>query len=191
VSSSESVQPGAEPPVSLSLLARAKRVRLVVFDVDGVLTDGRLFLGDQGNESVCFDIKDGLGLVMLRDSGLELAVISGRKSAVVASRMAELGVKHVYLGCIDKLQVFVSLLDRLGLASAEAAYVGDDVPDLPVMERAGLAIAVGDAAERVTQVAHWQTTALGGRGAVREVCELILGAQGRLESQVARFLFPR
>ena len=175
---------------SPSLIARAKRVRLVVFDVDGVLTDGRLFLSDQGNESVCFDVKDGLGLVMLRDSGLELAVVSGRKSSVVADRMEELGVKHVYLGCIDKLPVFLSLLERLGLSSAQAAYVGDDLPDLPVMGRVGLAVAVADAVERVTAAAHWQTTALGGRGAVREVCELILSAQGRLETQIARFLLP-
>lgn len=185
------MQPGTGTRVSPSLIARAKRVRLVVFDVDGVLTDGRLFLSDQGKESICFDVKDGLGLVMLRDSGLELAVISGRKSTIVADRMEELGVKHVYLGCVDKLPVFLSLLERLGVSSAQAAYVGDDLPDLPVMRRVGLAVAVADAVERVTAVAHWQTTSLGGRGAVREVCELILSAQGRLETQLARFLLPR
>ncbi|MGH8657849.1 MAG: KdsC family phosphatase [Gammaproteobacteria bacterium] len=177
--------------VPSSVIARAKRVRLIVFDVDGVLTDGRLFLSDQGKESVCFDVKDGLGLVMLRDSGLELAVISGRKSTIVADRMEELGVKHVYLGCVDKLPVFLSLLERLGVSSAQVAYVGDDLPDLPIMRRVGLAVAVADAVERVTAVAHWQTTTQGGRGAVREVCEFILSAQGRLETQLARFLLPR
>ncbi|MGH8645017.1 MAG: KdsC family phosphatase [Gammaproteobacteria bacterium] len=184
------MQPRTDTGVSPSLIAKAKRVRLVVFDVDGVLTDGRLFLSDQGKESVCFDIKDGLGLVMLRDSGLELAVISGRKSPIVADRMEELGVKHVYLGCVDKLAVFLSLLEHLGLSSTRAAYVGDDLPDLPVMRRVGLAVAVADAVERVAAVAHWQTTSRGGRGAVREVCELILSAQGRLETQLARFSVP-
>lgn len=162
----------------------------MVFDVDGVLTDGRLFLNDQGNESVCFDVKDGLGLVMLRDGGLELAVISGRNSSIVAARMGELGIKHVYLGCLDKLSVFLSLVEQLGLTGAQAAYVGDDLPDLPVMRCAGLAVAVADAVERVREVAHWQTKSPGGRGAVREVCELILSAQGRFEAQLARFSLP-
>ena len=163
-------------------------MRLVVFDVDGVLTDGRVVLGADGTEYKMFHARDGQGLVMLRDSGIQVAVISGRSSPVVAERMAALGIEHVYQDQSEKLPVFESLLNELGLSADETAYVGDDLPDLPVMLKVGLVIAVADGAEQVLKHAHWQTRNSGGRGAVREVCELIMHAKGTLERQYARYI---
>ncbi len=170
--------------------ARAAKIRLVGFDVDGVLTDGSLYLGDSGEEYRVFHTRDGQGLVMLRDSGIRIAIISGRSSRAVEGRMAELGILHVYQGQENKLAVFETLLSRLDLEPSEAAYVGDDLPDLPVMRRVGLSIAVADALPLVQQHAHWQTRLPGGRGAVREVCELLLEAQGKLAGCYARYLEP-
>jgi len=170
------------------ILERAARIRLVVFDVDGVLTDGSLFLGDGGEEYKAFHSRDGHGMKMLQEAGVELAVITGRTSRVVEHRMASLGIEHVFQGQRDKLPAFETLLARLGLQAAECAYVGDDVVDLPVMRRVGLAIAVQDAHPLVVRHAHWQTPSPGGRGAARDVCELILEARGDLERMLARYL---
>ncbi len=170
------------------ILERAARIRLVVFDVDGVLTDGSLFLGDGGEEYKAFHSRDGHGMKMLQEAGVELAVITGRTSRVVEHRMASLGIEHVFQGQRDKLPAFEALLARLGLEAAECAYVGDDVVDLPVMRRVGLAIAVQDAHPLVVRHAHWQTPSPGGRGAARDVCELILEARGDLERMLARYL---
>ncbi len=170
------------------ILQRAARIRLVVFDVDGVLTDGSLFLGDGGEEYKAFHSRDGHGMKMLQEAGVELAVITGRTSRVVEHRMASLGIEHVFQGQQDKLPAFEALVARLGLAPAECAYVGDDVVDLPVMRRVGLAIAVQDAHPLVVRHAHWQTPSPGGRGAARDVCELILEARGELERMLARYL---
>lgn len=169
---------------------RAAKVRLVGFDVDGVLTDGSLYLGDSGEEYKVFHTRDGQGLVMLRECGMKVAIISGRSSRAVEERMAELGIIHVYQGQADKLAVFQTLLATLALEPSETAYVGDDLPDLPVMRRVGLSIAVADAHPLVQQHAHWQTRLPGGRGAVREVCELLLEAQGVLGTCYARYLDP-
>jgi 3-deoxy-D-manno-octulosonate 8-phosphate phosphatase (KDO 8-P phosphatase) len=166
--------------------ARAVKIRLVVFDVDGVLTDGRLYLGESGEEYRAFHVRDGQGLVMLRDSGVRIAVISGRSSRAVAERMVELGIGYVFQGQADKLGVFEALLNDVGLGPTEVAYVGDDLPDLPVMRQVGLAITVADAHPRVKQCAHWQTRLPGGQGAVREVCELLMEAQGMLARHDAR-----
>lgn len=159
---------------------RAAAIRLVIFDVDGVLTDGTLFLGDDGQEYKAFHSRDGHGMVMLRQSGIALAVITGRTSRVVSLRMEGLGVQHIYQGQREKLPAYEELKGRLALDDSQIAYVGDDVVDLPVMRRVGLAVAVADAHPQVLAEAHWRTSLPGGRGAARELCELILDAQGRL-----------
>ncbi|HKK13936.1 MAG TPA: 3-deoxy-manno-octulosonate-8-phosphatase KdsC [Gammaproteobacteria bacterium] len=170
------------------ILARASRIRLLIFDVDGVLTDGSLFLGDDGQEYKAFHSRDGHGIKMLRAGGVEIAVITGRTSDVVRHRMDNLGVRHVYQGQEDKLGALNDLLDRLQVEAEDAAYVGDDVVDLPVMRRVGLAIAVQDAHPLVKRHAHWQTPHDGGRGAARDVCELILEAQGKLDTELGKYL---
>ena len=170
------------------VLSKAAQIQLVIFDVDGVLTDGRLYLGNDGNEYKAFHIRDGHGIRMLLDAGVEVAIISGRHAASVERRMTDLGILHAYLGVQDKLAAFNSLLVRLGLTAGQVAYVGDDLIDLPVMGRVGLAIAVRDADPFVQQHAHWQTPSRGGRGAAREVCELLLEARDQLAAARARYL---
>lgn len=174
--------------MSAELRARAGRVRLVIFDVDGVLTDGSLYLGDEGKEYKAFHSRDGHGMKMLMDTGVEIAVITGRESDVVRHRMVDLGIRHVYQGRTDKAAAYAQLLAELRLDPAETAFVGDDVVDIPVLRRAGLAIAVRDAHPRTIHHSHWVTVGNGGRGAAREVCELIMEAQGTLEAQMERFL---
>lgn len=170
------------------ILSKATQIELVILDVDGVLTDGRLYLGNDGNEYKAFHIRDGHGIKMLLAAGVEIAIISGRHAASVERRMADLGIRYAYLGVEDKLSAFNSLLVRLGLLAEQVAYVGDDLIDLPVMTRVGLAIAVRDADPFVKQHAHWQTPSPGGCGAVREVCELLLEARGQLAVLRDRYL---
>lgn len=158
----------------------AQAIALLILDVDGVLTDGSLFLMEDGREYKIFNARDGHGMVMLMQTGLDIGIISGRRSEAVRIRMEALGIRHLFQGCHDKLPVYQALRDQLGLADQRIAYVGDDLMDLPVMRRVGLAIAVQDAHPLVRQQAHWQTPSPGGRGAVREVCELIMEAQGTL-----------
>ncbi len=167
---------------------RAANIKLAVFDVDGVLTDGTLFIGDDGQEYKAFSVKDGHGLRMLQHYGVVIAIITGRGSKVVARRMAELGIEHVLQGHREKLPAFEQLLARLDITVSETAYVGDDVVDIPVLRRAGLAIAVQDAHPLVKRYAHWTTASPGGRGAVREVCELILQAHGSLDEAMRHYL---
>lgn len=170
------------------IIEKARRIKLVVFDVDGVLTDGGLFIDNEGREHKVFNSRDGHGMKMLRQSGVELAVITGRRSDSVAYRMAGLGIEHVFQGEQDKLPAYEALLDRLGLSAEQTAYVGDDVMDLPVMLKAGLAVAVCDAHDLVKKHAHWQTPSAGGRGAARDICELIMEAQGSLAAQLQKYL---
>lgn len=170
-----------------ALTALAARVRLVVFDVDGVMTNGQLILGPAGEELKVFHVRDGHGLVMLRESGLAVAVITGRQSAVVAARMAELGIEFVYQGQRDKLVALADLCGRLAIAEDEICYVGDDLPDLPVLRKVGLPVTVADGHPQCVAAARWRTAAPGGAGAVREICEFILAAQGRLAAQYARY----
>lgn len=167
---------------------RAARIKLAVFDVDGVLTDGTLFFGDDGQEYKGFNVRDGHGLRMLQHYGVQIAIITGRESNVVARRMAELGIEHVLQGHREKLPAFERLRNRLEMAAENTAYVGDDVVDIPVLRRVGLAIAVQDADPRVKRYAHWTTSSPGGRGAAREVCELILQSQGRLDEAMRHYL---
>lgn len=170
------------------ILERASRIKLAIFDVDGVLTDGSLFIGDDGQEYKAFNSRDGHGMVMLRQTGVTLAIITGRSSEVVRIRMASLGINHLYQGILDKLAAYEELKNSLGLADEAIAYVGDDVVDLPVLRRAGLAVAVADAHPLVQRHVHWQTRSPGGRGAARDLCELIMEAQGTLEAMMARSL---
>ncbi len=167
---------------------KAAQVKLVIFDVDGVLTDGSLYLGDDGQEYKAFHSKDGHGMVMLQQTGILIGIITGRTSEVVKKRMQSLGVKHVFQGQKDKLPAYEQLKQQLGLSDEQIAYVGDDVVDLPVMTRTGLSIAVQDAHEMAKQHAHWITPANGGRGAAREVCELLMKAQGNLDDALNHYL---
>ncbi|MFP3873008.1 MAG: 3-deoxy-manno-octulosonate-8-phosphatase KdsC [Thiohalophilus sp.] len=171
------------------ILARAAQIELVVFDVDGVLTDGSLFVGDDGQEYKAFHSRDGFGIKLLKESGVEIGVITARSSNVVQHRMDNLGIEHVYQGRLEKLPAFEELVARLGLTMEQAAYVGDDVVDLPVMRRAGLAIAVQDAHPLAKQHAHWQTPHGGGHGAARDVCELIMEAHNTLDARLNKFLY--
>jgi 3-deoxy-D-manno-octulosonate 8-phosphate phosphatase (KDO 8-P phosphatase) len=170
------------------ILEKAAKIKLLVFDVDGVLTDGSLIVDDDGKEYKAFYSKDGLGIKMLQQTGVKIAVITARTSNVVIHRMQNLGVKHIYQGQLDKLPAFKKILKELELSAEQAAFVGDDVIDLPVMLHAGLAITVADAHPLVKQYAHWQTPQRGGRGAARDVCELIMQAQGTLETQFQKYL---
>jgi 3-deoxy-D-manno-octulosonate 8-phosphate phosphatase (KDO 8-P phosphatase) len=161
----------------MNISERAARVRLVVFDVDGVFTDGCLYYGAGGEELKVFHVHDGQGVKRLLKSGVAVAVISGRESAAVARRMQDLGIAHVFQGDEDKLPIFERLLKKLSLGADEVACVGDDLPDLPLLARAGLAIAVCNALPEVRTRAQHVTQAGGGLGAVREVCDLIMAAR--------------
>jgi 3-deoxy-D-manno-octulosonate 8-phosphate phosphatase (KDO 8-P phosphatase) len=170
------------------IATKAQAIKLVIFDVDGVLTDGNLFLGDDGQEYKAFNSRDGHGMKMLQATGVVIGIITGRTSEVVRIRMHSLGVKHVYQGKHEKLPAFLELRDKLGLTDDQVAYVGDDVVDLPIMRRVGLAIAVNDAHPLVKQHAHWLTPHAGGRGAGRDVCEMIMEAQGSLKQMLDVYL---
>ncbi len=163
--------------LTADVLERARRVRLLVLDVDGVLTDGRLHITADGEETKVFHVRDGSGIVAVQRAGIQVAIISGRASAAVTRRAAELGIQHVRQGIGDKGAALEQLLHELQLAPELLACVGDDTPDLPMLERASLAIVVADAHASVRPAAHWITTAAGGHGAVREVCDLLLHAQ--------------
>ncbi len=160
-----------------ALRERASKVCMLILDVDGVLTDGKLYFDHSGNEMKAFNTRDGLGMKALQKVGIEVAVITGRKSEAVTHRMAQLGIKHIYQGREDKLDAFLDLLEITGLDAQQTCFAGDDWIDLPVLLRAGLAVSVADAEDRVKQQAHWITRRNGGDGAVREICNLILAAQ--------------
>ena len=166
---------------------RAGRVRLLLLDCDGVLTDGRITPVEGGEELKSFHTHDGHGLVMLHRAGLRSGIISGRTSRLVELRAADLGVSFVRQGALDKIAVFGSLLAEAGVAPEHVAYVGDDVVDIPLMRRSGLAVAVADATPDTRDAAHYVTRLPGGRGAVREICELILKAQGRWDELMKRY----
>jgi 3-deoxy-D-manno-octulosonate 8-phosphate phosphatase (KDO 8-P phosphatase) len=168
------------------ILEKASKIKLVVFDVDGVLTDGRIIIGDDGQEYKAFHSRDGHGMKLLQFTGVEIAVITGRTSKTVEHRMNGLGIKYVYQGKRVKLPVFEQLIDELGLSPEQCAFVGDDWVDLAIMSRVGLAIAVQDADQLVKKHAHWVTPSNGGHGAAREVCELIMEGQGNLQDQIER-----
>ena len=167
---------------------RAAEVKLLLLDCDGVLTDGRITPVLGGDELKSFHTQDGHGLVMLHRAGLRSGIISGRTSRLVEARAADLGITYVRQGALDKLSIFDALLVEADVAPAEIAYVGDDVVDIPLMRRSGLAVAVADATADTREAAHYVTRFAGGFGAVREVCELILKAQGRWDELMKRYL---
>jgi len=170
------------------VLIRAKNIKLVIFDVDGVLTDGSLFYGDDGQEYKAFNSRDGHGMKMLQQSGVQIGIITGRTSDVVLHRMKNLNVQHIYQGRLEKLPAFEELIGKLGLQPEQVAYVGDDVVDLPIMIRAGLAITVPGAHDLAKQHAHWITSKAAGAGAGRDVCEMIMKAQGTYDVAMAKYL---
>lgn len=171
-----------------ALRERAARIRMLVLDVDGVLTDGKLYFDHAGNESKAFNARDGLGIKALQRCGIEVAVITGRKCKAVTHRMTQLGIKHVYQGSLNKLDAFLDLLELTGLDAEQVCFAGDDWIDLPVLSRAGLAVAVADAEERVKQQVHWITNRKGGDAAVREICNLLLTAQEKEQTILDEFL---
>ena len=180
-------QPAGAPP-SDSVLARAARVRLLILDVDGVLTTGYLDYDDAGEATKSFYVQDGLGLQLLRQQGIVLAIISGRDSAVTAARARDLKIHHVLQGAQDKGAALAQLLDTVGISAAECAYIGDDVIDLPILRAVGFAVSVPNGHVLARTAAHWVTAQGGGAGAVRELSELILYAQDKLLAAYAPYL---
>ena len=170
------------------ILQKAAKIKLVIFDIDGVLTTGALYIGDDGQEYKAFNSKDGHGLRMLQDGGVDVAILTGRTSNVVSHRARDLGITRIYQGKRQKLPAYEELVAETGLSHEEIAYVGDDVVDLPVMTRVGLAICVQDGHPFVKKHAHWITDHNGGCGAGRDVCELILEAQGKLENMLEAYI---
>ena len=180
-------EPGQKGPVktpsvlkrlNAKVRARVEQVKFLILDVDGVMTDGRLFYHDDGTESKTFDVRDGHGIKMLKHAGIETAIISGRTCPSVDKRAADLGISDVIQGVRDKMPVLEKILSERRLKPEEIAFVGDDLVDLSVMNRVGFAVAVADASEYLFDTAHYVTLAPGGRGAVREVAEIILGVKG-------------
>ena len=170
------------------IFERAKQIKLLILDCDGVLTDGRILITAEGDEMKAFDVRDGHGIVMLHRAGLRTAIISGRQSAVVQRRAKELGIAHVHEMAWVKIEPYQKILAEEGLDDTQVCYVGDDVVDIPLLRRAGLAIAVADAVAEVKGYSHYVTKASGGRGAVREVIELLLKAQGKWDDLMLRYI---
>lgn len=170
---------------------RAARIKLMAFDIDGVMTDGGLTYTDDGRELKTFNVMDGLGLKFMQRAGIELAIVTGRTSGVVAARAADLGIDHVYQGVADKRAAVADLMGRLDLHWSEVAFMGDDLIDLPAMTRVGFAVAPANAHPLVKEHAHAVTDASGGKGAVREAVEFVLAAQGKLEAVFSVYLDPQ
>jgi 3-deoxy-D-manno-octulosonate 8-phosphate phosphatase (KDO 8-P phosphatase) len=173
--------------VTDEIIARAKKIKVVIFDVDGVMTDGGLMIGDDGQEYKTFHSHDGLGMKMLKKSGVVMAIITGRTSQVVTIRAETTGIKHYYQGVEDKLIAFNDLIKKLDVKPEETLFMGDDIVDIPPMSRCGLAITVPAASEVVKERAHYVTTKQGGKGAVREVCEIIMRAQDTYDAITAQY----
>jgi 3-deoxy-D-manno-octulosonate 8-phosphate phosphatase (KDO 8-P phosphatase) len=170
------------------MIEKIRQVRLLILDVDGILTTGALYYGTNGFAMRGFHIHDGMGIKLLQKAGIEVAIISSKKSDAVELRLKELGIKHAYLGYEDKLPAYEDLKQKLHLTDIECAYMGDDLPDLPVLRRAGFAITVPNASEIIQQHVDYVTRKKPGKGAVREVCEFILETQGKLQSVLQSYL---
>lgn len=175
----------------LELSQKTRRIRLAAFDVDGVLTDGRLYYSETGDAMKAFDVRDGMGMKLLQDAGIELAIITSRRAPSVLLRAKDLGIRHVQQGVADKRSGFDALLAELAIAPEEAAFMGDDLVDLPVFRHCGFAVTVADAPALLKRHADWVTRAKGGRGAVREFCEMLLHSRGELAAQTRRYATPR
>lgn len=170
------------------MIPQARQIRVAIFDVDGVLSDGGLHYAEAGDAMKTFDVRDGMGMKLLQDSGVELAIITSRRAGSVRERAADLGIRHVQQGVANKYSAFETLLADLGLPAEQSAFLGDDLVDLPVLKRCGFAVTVAGAPAVLKRHADYVTHASGGRGAAREFCELILHNQGTLTAQTARFL---
>ncbi len=170
---------------------RARRLKLMAFDVDGVLSEGSLFYTDEGVEMKAFNSLDGLGMKMLQRAGITVAIITGRKATCVEHRMKNLGIDILYQGVADKVEALNDLLAKQGVSADEAGYMGDDIVDLRIMDACGFSAAPADCHELVKSYARMMSTKIGGRGAVREVCEFILDAQGKLDEALAPYLPAR
>lgn len=173
---------------NLTVEERAKKIKVLVFDIDGVMTSGALGLGDDGQEYKFFHSQDGLGLKMIRKTGLIIGIVTGRTSQLVVKRAENIGAKHVYQGSEDKLASFQALIKAANVSAEECVFMGDDVIDIPPMRRCGLAVSVPHGMPLVKEYAHYVTTREAGFGAVREVCELIMKAQGTFDDQMAHYL---
>lgn len=170
-----------------ALLERAGKIKLLISDVDGVLTDGHIYMAGTGEAFKAFNILDGFGIKAVQEAGIQVAVITGRESAIVQKRMAELGVRYVFQGQSDKLSAFNTLRTQLRLADEQIAHIGDDLPDLALLRRVGLGVAVANAYPTLKQHAHYVTRHAGGQGAVREVCDLLLSGHGVLDKLLERY----
>ncbi|WP_312111313.1 3-deoxy-manno-octulosonate-8-phosphatase KdsC [Pantoea septica] len=168
-------------PVSAEVMARAGQIRLLICDVDGVMSDGVIYMGNNGEELKAFNVRDGYGIRCLLTSDIEVAIITGRNARLMEDRCKTLGIRHLYQGQSDKLLAYRELLDKLSLSDEQVAYIGDDLIDWPVMARVGLSVAVADAHPVLLPRAHYVTRIAGGRGAVRELSDLILMAQNKFE----------
>lgn len=164
-----------------TLLEKAKRVKCLICDVDGVLTDGRLYIDNHGNELKAFHVQDGMGLKLLMSVGIEVAVITTAQNEVIEHRMQQLGIRHYFKGQVEKQTAYQQLKTMLSLNDEAFAYIGDDLPDLPIIQTVGFGVAVSNAVFQIKEFALWQTKQAGGFGAVREVCDYILKAQNKLE----------
>lgn len=174
--------------VSAAVIEKARAAKLVVFDVDGVLTDGSVTYGPGGEESKTFNVRDGQGIKSLQECGIDIAVISARNSPALSARAGELGIRRIEAGVTDKLAAFTSLVQSCGVAREQCCYVGDDLVDIPVMLSCMLGIAVADAHHTVRHVAHWVTPSPGGRGAARDVSDVILYAQKKFDDIMDRYM---
>ena len=163
------------------------RIKLLLLDVDGVMTDGRIIYLNDGGEAKAFDVKDGHGLKLIQRAGIKVGIITGRQSDIVARRAAELGIELVYQGAKDKMQPFMEILEKLGLKASEVAYLGDDLVDLPVMRLVGFSATVADASDDIKSYVDLVTSRPGGRGAVREVCDLLLKQSSLWTSVTSRY----
>jgi len=168
--------------------ARAKQIKIVIFDVDGIMTDGSLYFCEDGSEIKTFNILDGQGIKLLQKAGIKTGIITGRQSNMVKKRASDLGIDHLYQGREDKIVVLDQLLKDIDLSYDNVAYMGDDLPDLPIIRRVGLGITVANGHPTVTEYAFWQTTKAGGKGAVREFCDKLLSARGELDELLQPYL---
>lgn len=171
-----------------SLINKAQKIKCLICDLDGVLTDCRVFIDNSGNEYKGFNIQDGFGIKLLQESGIEVAIITGSKQGLINQRTNQLDIKHLYTGARNKQNAFNNLKEALNLTNEEFAYIGDDLPDISIMKQVGFSVATANAVKMVKKIADWQTELNGGHGAVREVCDFILEAQGSLNISLDKYL---
>ena len=174
--------------ISSEVVEKAKRVKMLIVDIDGVMTDGRIVYSIYGDELKFFDVTDGFGMSLLNRAGIKTAIITAKKSRIVKLRARDLKVAKAYQGFLDKLIPFEKLLKEFKLVAEDICFMGDDIPDIPVLKKAGLAVSVPNALDEVKAIAHYITSKAGGRGAVREVCDLILKSQNKWDAATAKYL---